>query len=403
LVNDSLFLETLISISILLLAAKLLSEAFYRLKLPPIVGQILAGVVFGPFAVGGLVQIDGRPLVATNEIVEQLGQLSAIIILFVAGMKITPKEFFAKGTAEFSVGTLGLIIPFVLGILVFTSYGFGTLESLIIATALSATSIAVSFEAFRELRKDHTEESKLVLGAAIVDDVLTIAILSVVVAMIPGNAGAPLTTADITFTILKVLGVFAALVLASTLLVPRLLNKKSLWKSPGGIEGITTAAFLGSAAVAAVAGLSPIVGSFVVGMAVAGTKVKERIERYANHLDIIFLPLFFVLVGANMDLRGVNAGLLYMLAIIIPLAVASKVAGAGIPSLFFLKDRMAAARTGVAMVTRSEVALIVASAGLSLGILGNDAYTMIVVTVAFTVFVVPVWLKLMYRHKPRNH
>lgn len=402
-VNESLFLETLISISILLLAAKLLSELFFRLKLPPIVGQILAGAAFGPFAIGGLIQIDDRPLVSTNEIVEQLGQLSAIIILFVAGMKITPKEFFAKGAAEFSVGTLGLIIPLVLGILVFSSYGFGTLESLVIATALSATSVAVSFEVFRELRKEHTEESKLVLGAAIIDDVLAIAILSVVVAMVPSDAVTALTTVDIIFTILKVLGVFAALLLGSTLLVPKLLNKKSLWKSPGGIEGITTATFLGSAAVAAVAGLSPIVGSFVVGMAVAGSKVKERIERYVNHLDIIFMPLFFVLVGANMDFRGTDSGVLYMLAIMVPLAIASKVVGAGIPSLFFLKDRMAAARTGVAMVTRSEVALIVASAGLSFGVLGNDAYTMIVVTVAFTVFVVPLWLKLMYRHKSRDY
>lgn len=394
--NESLFLDTIISISILLAAAKLLSEASYRIKLPPIVGQILAGVAFGPFAIGGLIQLGNRPLVSTNEIVEQIGQLSAIIVLFVAGMRVTPKEFFAKGVAEFSVGTLGVIIPLVMGILIFSSYGFGTIQSLIIATSLTATSIAVSFEAFRELRKEETEESKLVLGAAIVDDVLTIAILSVVVAMISGDGAASLILVDIIFTILKVLGVFAALLFASTLLVPRLLNNTSLWKSPGGVEGITTATFLGSAAVATVAGLSPIVGSFVVGMAVAGTKVRERIESYANHLEIIFLPLFFVLAGANLDLRGISPELLTLLLIIIPVAIVSKLAGAGIPSSFFLKDRMAAARTGIAMITRSEVALIVAAAGLSRGVIENDTYTMIVVMVAFTVFIVPVWLKLMY-------
>ncbi len=394
--NEFLFLQTIISISILLAAAKVLSEAFYRIKLPPLLGQILAGVAFGPFAIGGLIQVGDRTLVSTNEIVDQIGQLSAIIVLFVAGMKVTPKEFFAKGAAEISVGTLGVIIPLVLGILIFSSYGFGTLESLIVAASLTATSIAVSFEAFRELGKEDTEESKLVLGAAIVDDVLTIAILSVVVAMIPGGAATPLTLADMAFTVIKVLGAFAALLLGSILLVPRLLNKKSLWKSPGGVEGITTAAFLGSSAVAAIAGLSPIVGSFVVGMAVAGTNVKERIERYANHLEIIFLPLFFVLVGANMDLRGISPELLILIAIIIPVAIVSKLAGAGITSLFFLKDTTAAVRTGVAMITRSEVALIVAAAGLSRGIIENDSYTMIVVMVAFTVFIVPVWLKLMY-------
>ncbi len=227
-VNESLFLETLISISILLAAAKLLSEAFYRIKLPPIVGQILAGVAFGPFAIGGLIQLGNQPLVSTNEIVDQIGQLSAIIVLFVAGLRVTPKEFFAKGVAEFSVGTLGVIIPLVMGIIIFSSYGFGMIQSLIIATSLTATSIAVSFEAFRELRKENTEESKLVLGAAIVDDVLAIAILSVVVAMISGDATSSLTTADIVFTILKVLGVFGVLLFVSTLFLPRLLNKKSL-------------------------------------------------------------------------------------------------------------------------------------------------------------------------------
>ncbi len=131
-------------------------------------------------------------------------------------------------------------------------------------------------------------------------------------------------------------------------------------------------------------------------MAVAGTKVRERIEGYANHLEIIFLPLFFVLAGANMDLRGISPELLILLVIMIPVAIVSKLAGVGIPSIFFLKDRMAAARTGVAMITRSEVALIVAAAGLSRGVIGNDTYTMIVVMVAFTVFIVPVWLKLMY-------
>lgn len=401
LVDQPPFIETIISISVLLLAAKLLSEAFYRLKLPPIVGQILAGALFGPFAIGGLIQLGGRPLVSSNEIMEQLGQLSAIIILFVAGMKVTPREFFAKGVAEFSVGTLGVIIPLVLGVLIFSSYGFGTLESLIIATSLTATSIAVSFEAFRELRKEETEESKLVLGAAIVDDVLTIAILSVVIAMIPGNGTLP-TTMDIALTVLKVFGIFGVLLLGATFLVPRLLNRKSLWKSPGGVEGIITATFLGSAAAAAVAGLSPIVGSFVVGMAVAGTNVKKRIERYANHLEIIFLPLFFVLVGANMDLRGINPELLYLIAIMIPVAIISKLASTGLPSLLFLKDRMAAARTGVAMVTRSEVALVVAGAGLSGGILGSNTYTAIVVMVAFTALVVPMWLKLMYRRRAKG-
>jgi Kef-type K+ transport system membrane component KefB len=160
-----------------------------------------------------------------------------------------------------------------------------------------------------------SKEARLILGAAIVDDILAIAALSVVTTMVQtGNTSADIV--DITFLVLKILGLFAALLIGSVLIVPRILHVEKLWKSKGSIEGITTASFFGAAAMAAFMDLSPIVGAFAVGMAVASTKLIKRVEEYVEKLQIIFAPLFFAIIGAQVDLHGVNLNVLFLSGII---------------------------------------------------------------------------------------
>ena len=152
-------------------------------------------------------------------------------------------------------------MPFFVGYFVFTTFGLNALETLLIATALTATSIAISIQVLTELGKMQSQEARLILGAAIADDILAIAVLSVVTTMVQtGNTS--LDILNITFLILKILGLFAALVIGAVLIVPRLLHLERVWKSKGSIEGITTAAFFGAAGIAAFVGLSPIVGAF---------------------------------------------------------------------------------------------------------------------------------------------
>ena len=198
----------------------------------------------GPFALGSLPFFDGKPLVVLDETVRHIGEISAIVILFIAGLEITPREFLKGGAASFTVGAIGVIVPFFVGYFVFTTFGLNALETLLIATALTATSIAISIQVLTELGKMQSDEARLILGAAIADDILAIAVLSVVTTMVQtGNTS--LDIMNITFLILKILGLFAALVIGAVLIVPRLLHLERLWKSKGSIEGITTAAFFG--------------------------------------------------------------------------------------------------------------------------------------------------------------
>jgi Kef-type K+ transport system membrane component KefB len=201
---------------------------------------------------------------------------------------------------------------------------------------------------------------------------------------------------EITFLILKILGLFVALLVSSIVIVPRILHRERLWKSPGSIEGITTAIFFGGAGIAALIGLSPIVGAFAIGMAVASTRLIKQVEEYVHKLQIIFAPLFFAIIGAQVDLRGINLDVLLIAGILVFIAIVTKLLGCGLPSIIFLKDKSKAMKVGIGMISRGEVGLIVAGIGATSGVLSGDIYTAIIVMVAVTTIITPIWLKKAY-------
>jgi Kef-type K+ transport system membrane component KefB len=390
------FIHVIISLAILLFAAKLMAELFHRIKLPIVLGELLAGIIVGPFALGGLYLVDGEPLVTLNETVRQVGDIAAIVILFTAGLHITPREFLKGGAAAFTVGSIGVIVPFFVGYYVFTAFGVEVLQSMLIATALTATSIAISIQVLTELGRMHSPEARLILGAAIVDDILAITALSVVTTMVQTGNLTP-NIIDITLLILKILAIFVALLIATIFMIPRILHVERLWKSKGSVEGITTASFFAAAGIAAAVGLSPIVGAFAVGMAVASTRVIRQMEDYVSKLEIIFAPLFFAIIGAQVDLRGININVLYLAGVIVAVAITTKLAGCGLPAMIFLKNKNKAMKVGIGMISRGEVGLIVAGVGVSSGVLNNDIYTTVIIMVASTTIITPIWLKMAYR------
>src|ERR687883_1681964 len=394
--SSALFLNIIISLAILLFAAKLFAELFHRIKMPIVLGELLAGIIVGPFALGSLPFFDGKPLVVLDETVRHIGELSAVVILFIAGLEITPREFMKGGVSSFTVGSIGVIVPFFVGYFVFAIFGFKTLESLLVATALTATSIAISIQVLTELGKMQSKEARLILGAAIVDDILAIAALSVVVTMVQTGNTEP-AILDITLLIMQVLGTFAAILVVSVLVIPRVLHTERLWKSKGSLEGIVTATFFAAAGIAAFLGLSPIVGAFAIGMAVASTRIINQVHEYVDKLQIIFAPLFFAIIGAQVDLRGVNLDVLLIAGLIVAIAIITKLIGCGIPSVIFLKDRNKAMKVGIGMISRGEVGLIVAGVGVSSGALTNDIYTAVIIMVAATTIITPIWLKVAYK------
>lgn len=143
-------------------------------------------------------------------------------------------------------------------------------------------------------------------------------------------------------------------------------------------------------------------GAFSVGMAVASTRVIKQVEEYVSKLGIIFAPLFFAIVGAQVDLRGINIEVLYLSGIIIAIAIITKLIGCGLPALIFLKEKTNAIKVGIGMISRGEVGLIVAGVGVSSGALSTDIYTTVIIMVAVTTIITPVWLKIVYRKDRRS-
>jgi Kef-type K+ transport system membrane component KefB len=356
---------------------------------------LLAGIIVGPFALGSIPIFDGKPLVILNETVRQIGEISGLVILFIAGLHITPREFLRGGAASFTIGALGVIVPFFLGYYVFSLFGLDVLQSVLIATALTATSIAITVSVLNELGKMQSKEAKIILGAAIVDDILAIAVLSVVVSMVQTGNMTP-NIIDIMLLILKVLGIFALLLIGAIIIIPKILHAERLWKARGSIEGIVTGSFFGASAIAAAVGLSPIVGAFSVGMAVASTKLIKRVKEYVDKLEIIFAPLFFAIIGAQVDLTGINLDVLILSAIIIIVAIVSKLVGCALPALMFLRTKSKAMKVGIGMISRGEVGLIIAGIGVSSGALSSNIYTAVIIMVAVTTLITPVWLKRAY-------
>jgi Kef-type K+ transport system membrane component KefB len=394
-IEQEAIIHVLISLAVLLFAAKIFAELFNKLRLPAVLGELIAGIIVGPFALGSIPIFDGKPIVILNETVRQIGEISGLVILFIAGLHITPREFLRGGAASFTIGALGVIVPFFLGYYVFTIFGVHALQSVLIATALTATSIAISVNVLSELGKMQTKEAKMILGAAIVDDILAIAVLSVVVSMVQTGNMTP-NLIDIIFLILKILVIFAVLLIGAIIIIPKILHAERLWKARGSIEGIVTASFFGASAIAAAVGLSPIVGAFSVGMAVASTKLIKRVEEYVDKLEIIFAPLFFAIIGAQVNLTGVNLDVMFLSAIMIIVAIVSKLSGCGLPALMFLRNKSKAMKVGIGMISRGEVGLIVAGIGVTSGALSPNIYTTVIIMVAITTLITPIWLKKAY-------
>ena len=398
---ESQFIETIIVVGILLFAAKLMAELFLRLRLPIVLGELLAGMIIGPFALGAFLVYEGNLLVQITDNIKVLGEIGAIVILFMAGLEMTPKEFLKGGKASFTVAIAGVVFPFTAGLIVFQMFGFNALESMMIATALTATSIAISIQVLSEFGKIKSAEARLIIGAAVIDDILAIAILSVVTSLSVGGELSDINILDVVFTILQVLGFFVIMLVAAVLIIPRVVTPR-LWKARGSIEGIATASFFGAAALAGLIGLSPIVGAFAVGMALSTSRVFEKIEGFIRRIGLIFAPLFFSIIGAQVDFRGIDLEILMLSGIIIVIAVLTKYLGCGLPAWFFLKDKTKGMRVGIGMISRGEVGLIVAGVGLSAGVLSSSVYSTIVIMVATTTIITPIWLKMDYRKDLRK-
>ena len=408
--SSTTVITTILAISLLIVTAKIFALIFKRIKLPEVIGEILAGVIFGPFAIGGLLVLAGEPLfsgpVNENFVLETFFEIGGMILLFSAGLEFTFKQFRKAGLPSFVIGTAGVVIPFILGYYGSIFVGFSSTESLLIGAALTATSIAITIRTLEELDQLKNKESQIMVYAAVVDDVLGLTLLGVVLAI--ASTGIIPEIASVLSTTVFTLSLWIALLLGSVYFLPKFLDfvtnltgelkltddSEKHPQSPSTLETLAIFIILVWGAIAYYMGLSPIVGTFAAGMAVAGSRYKHQIEIFNNHIRIIFAPLFFAYVGAQINLAEIIGIDLFAFGLILALAMVGKLLGCGIPGYIFLRNRIQAQRIGIGMASRGEVGIVIAGIGYASGLIDSYSYAVLMAVIMVTTVVSPILLRL---------
>ena len=408
--SSTTVITTILAISLLIVTAKIFALVFKRIKLPEVIGEILAGVIFGPFAIGGLLVLAGEPLfsgpVNENFVLETFFEIGGMILLFSAGLEFTFKQFRKAGLPSFVIGTAGVVIPFILGYYGSIFVGFSSTESLLIGAALTATSIAITIRTLEELDQLKNKESQIMVYAAVVDDVLGLTLLGVVLAI--ASTGIIPEIASVLSTTVFTLSLWIALLLGSVYFLPKFLDfvtnltgelkltedSEKHPQSPSTIETLAIFIILVWGAIAVYMGLSPIVGTFAAGMALAGSRNKHQIEIFISHIRIIFAPLFFAYVGAQINLAEILGIDLFAFSLILALAMIGKLLGCGIPGYIFLRNRIQAQRIGIGMASRGEVGIVIAGIGYASGLIDSYSYAVLMAVIMVTTVVSPILLRL---------
>ena len=360
-----------------------------RINQSAVIGLILVGIVVGPSALGWITYTD---------FVAALAHLGAVILLFVIGLEFKLKDILSARNGL--IAAVGVIIPWIGGYWLSLLFGYDTASAIFIGTALTATSIAITANVLKELGKLQTEAAKAIIGAAVIDDVLSLLALAISTDVVSGTitAGGIVVVALKAVAFIVVAGAFGLLVV--TRYMERLDKTPFAKKYPEFIFIFAMMMAFLYAMLAEAVGLSAIVGAFIAGVSFEGVHLIQSrdLKEGAEYLQIIFASIFFVSLGILADFHALTPEVVVFLIVLTIVAIVTKVVGCGIPaklSGFCTKDALI---VGFGMAPRGEVAMIVALIGLESGIIGQEVYvTLVLMSLLTTLFTPIVYRNWLYR------
>ncbi len=374
----------LLDLLIVLAAAKLAAELAERVKLPAVLGEILAGVLIGPSGLGLIELTDARGVSLA-----MFAEIGVLLLLLQVGMEMDLAELSKVGKASLLVAVIGVAVPFAAGAGVGILLGQSTNTAIFIGAALTATSVGITARVFGDLRALATMEARIVLGAAVADDVLGLVVLTVVVKIVTGGSVGVGTVAS---TLGLAIGFLILTGVVGLLFVPRLLDAvHRRASSPATVTVAAIAITLGFAELADAAKLAFIIGAFMAGLGLAKSRQHDRIASDLGSIGNLFIPVFFAHIGINADLAAMaKPSVIGLAAALSVVAVFSKlVASAGAAG-----TRADKLLIGLGMIPRGEVGLIFASIGLANGVLDGDQYGALLMVVLLTTVISPPLLRM---------
>jgi Kef-type K+ transport system membrane component KefB len=370
---------------IIFASAKLMGEIAVRLRMPPIVGEILAGVILGTYVLG---VVDTH-----NEVLMTFAEIGVIFLMFYVGLEIRVKDLFAVGRTAILVGILGALFPLVMGFGAMMFLGFAVVESLFVGTAILATSVGISVKVLADLGLIKHKVAYIVLGAAVLDDILAL----IVLALVRGLARGQFDTLEFILLVVESL-VFVGFL---TMWGPKLAKRTRKWVErisiPEGPFFLSVILCLGLAELADLIGLAAIIGAFMAGVMIDELAGVYDLERKVKYVSEFLLPFFFVMMGAHLDPRiFLNPRVLVLTLGITVVAIVSKILGAALAT--WKEEWKVRIQTGVCMVARGEVGIIVALVGISLHTITQELYSLVLGMSLLTTIAAPPLIVWAFRH-----
>lgn len=367
--------KLLLELFIMFAGGKVLAEIFERLRQPAVVGELLAGVVLGPSLLA---------LVHPSDLTQGLAEIGAIFLLFTVGLETKPRDLMQVGGVATLVGTLGVIVPLILGVVYMRALDHTMVESIFVGAAMVATSVGITARVLSDAGVLSTRLARVILGAAVLDDILGMIVLAVVSSLSTGEV----KYLQLAIVTAEAVGFSVFMVMFGSRVVRRMQPRVEKLRARNSAFVLSIILCLGLSLASVHIGMAAIIGAFLAGLALADHSEQWRLQENAHPVMEFLAPFFFVLLGAQVDLRSLNhPGVWGTAAAICILAIVGKLLGCGLGALSLGKGD--ALRVGVGMVPRGEVGLIVAGVGLTLHTISDAVYAVVLVMCIVTTVVAP--------------
>ncbi len=391
------FLQFLLILAIIIAVAKFGGFVSLQLGQPAVAGEVLAGLILGPTAIN-LLHWPVFTDVHLEETFTFLAELGVLLLMFIAGLEVHLRDLVRSGRAATFAGVLGFLVPLALGYLVATMFGFEPEQGFFIGLLLAPTSVSISAQTLMELKALRSRVGVTLLGAAVIDDTLVVLGVSFFLAVLDGDS----TTAS-SGDILTLIVRMALYILIAGFIGFRVIPRLSRWIENLPVsQGVVSVAFMVMIFFAWSAeylgGVATIIGAFIAGLSFARTPLKERIlAGFSSIAYGVFVPIFFVAVGLEANLRSLNSSNVMLLIGLLATAVLSKIIGSGIGGYFGKLGLKESLQLGFSMVPRGEVVLIVASVGITEGFIDQAELSVTVGLVVLTTLITPPILRWLFR------
>ena len=363
--------------------AKLFGEVFERLHLPAVLGEILAGVVVGPY---------GARLVVPTDAIYAIGNIGAIFLLFTVGLETQPKNLISVGRTSLWVALAGIAAPFLFGFSYMSLRHHPPHEAIFVAAAMVATSVGITARVLGDMQLLQTVPARIILGAAVFDDVLGMIVLGVVVGLVSSTG---LEWAQLLITAIEAVGFVLFMIFYAPRVVKRMEPGMERMSTRDAPLIIALAICLGLSYAAVKIGMVAIIGAFFAGLAFAEYSPRWNLRSRAFSINEFLAPFFFFSMGARMNMAVFDRKLVVSAIVVSLLAIVSKLVGCGLPVL--RSGWKTALKVGVGMVPRGEVGLVVALVGLQMKIVSESAYAIVIFMTGVTTLVAPPIMKMVFR------